>query len=316
MKIQFEVPMHKKVDHKSERIWVTFDGKEVSGKLIFLGKHWWTPQSVLIPHTHSAYEFLYIVGGEGSIWSRGIECKLVAGDILVIEPYIEHEGIAHPENPFELFSIGYDLNRDSMQADPAVFGVDQVFRKLYEIYTNKTQLPVIKGNYQIGDMLFKLMDEINDSQLCREEIIRTYLTEILILLIRKVAEVLDTRNVNLNGKESVIEAKDFIGSHFHEPLALERIAKHVCLSPCHFSRLFKLETGLSPVEYLNHVRIAEAKRFLIYSDFTLTEIANRVGINSIHYFSHKFKKMEGVSPLEYRREKKRLLFQIPAQGSS
>ena len=39
--------------------------------------------------------------------------------------------------------------------------------------------------------------------------------------------------------------------------------------------------------------LEQAKKLLIYPDLTLTEIANRVGFNSIHYFSHKFKKMRG-----------------------
>jgi two-component system response regulator YesN len=138
--------------------------------------------------------------------------------------------------------------------------------------------------------------------------IRAYLLEIFILLIRKVAEAIDIKGVSLEGKEAVDKARDFIRSHFQEPLDLDRISGHVCLSSSHFSRLFKIETNFSPVEYLNYIRIEEAKRLLIYSDLTLTEIANRVGLNSIHYFSHKFKKKEGIGPLDFRREKKRLLF--------
>jgi AraC-like DNA-binding protein/quercetin dioxygenase-like cupin family protein len=308
MKIQFQIPMQKKVDAASEMVWITFDDEKISGQLSFFAKHCWTPKNVLLPHTHTSYEFIYIVGGEGTIFSRGIGYKLTDGDILIVEPNTEHEGVANPENPFELFTMGYNFNRERMQADPAVFGVDRVFWKLYELYTNKTRLPIIRSQHQLKTVLFRMMDEISDSLLCREEMIRAYLLEIFILLIRKVAEAIDIKGVSLEGKEAVDKARDFIRSHFQEPLDLDRISGHVCLSSSHFSRLFKIETNFSPVEYLNYIRIEEAKRLLIYSDLTLTEIANRVGLNSIHYFSHKFKKKEGIGPLDFRREKKRLLF--------
>jgi AraC-like DNA-binding protein/mannose-6-phosphate isomerase-like protein (cupin superfamily) len=307
MKVDFSIPMQK-VGVPSEQTWVTFDDEEISGKLVFLCKHWWTPQNVLLPHTHNVCEFTYIVGGEGSIFSRGVEYKLSAGDILVVEPNTEHKATAHPKNPFELFTMGYDFHQERMQADPAVFGVDRIFWKLYEIYANRTRMPIIRGQHDIRNVLFKLMDEISDPQICQKQLIRAYLLEIFVLLTRKVTELIDVNEMKIEGKEPIHKAKEFIRTHFHEPLDLEAISSHVYLSPSHFSRLFKVETRLSPVEYLNHVRIEEAKRLLIYSDLTLTEIANRVGINSIHYFSHKFKKMEGVPPLEYRRAKKEILF--------
>ncbi len=285
-----------KIDTSPERIWITLESEEISSKLVFLCKHFWASQNVLLPHVHTSYEFIYIVGGQGSIRSRGIEYKLSCGDILVVEPNTEHEGVAHPENPFELFTMGYDFNRDRMQADPALFGVDRVFLRLYEVYTEKTQLPIIHDRHHIAKVLFTVIDEIIDTKLCREE------------LIRNLAEFVDAKELSLDGKESVEKAKQFIRAHYSEPLTLEEISNFVCLSLSHFSRLFKNETTFTPIEYLKAVRIDYAKKFLIYSDLNLTEIAARVGFNSLHYFSHCFKKSEGISPLDYRRDKKRLLF--------
>lgn len=299
---------HMKADTSSERTWITFDAEEISNKFAFFGKHSWTPKNIMLPHIHTAYELQYFVGGEGAIFSRGIEYKLSRGDILVMEPNTEHEGIAHPENPFELFFMGYDFNPHKMVQDPAMFGVDQLFLGFYEAYKSKMQLPIIRDRHGIGQVLFKLIHEINDTQLCRKELIRAYLLEIFILMIRNLAEFIDKREVSLHGRKSVEKAKEFIKTHFHGPLTLEEISGYVCLSPSHFCRLFKNATTLTPIEYLNAVRIENAKKFLIYSDLTLTEISSRVGFSSIHYFSHYFKKKEGICPLDYRRDKKRLLF--------
>ena len=297
---------HMKIDTSSERLWISFEDEQVSNKLLFFGKHCWTSLNVMLPHVHASYEFIYIIGGEGSIFSRGIEYKLSSGDILVMEPNKEHEGVANPENPFELFFMGYDFKKESSEFNQAIQGLDRIFLKVYEIYVKRDQLPIIQGQHRIGQLLFNVLDEINDTKLYREELIRTYLNEIFVLLVRKVAEFIEIKEVGLDENESVKKAEELINARFYEPLTMEKIAGYVCLSPSHFSRLFKSKKKFTPIEYLHSVRIENAKKLLIYSGLTLTEISNRVGFNSIHYFSYYFKKKEGVGPLEYRREKKKL----------
>ena len=297
-----------KIDTSSERTWIAFNDEEISSRFVFFGRHFWSSQNVMLPHIHTAYEFIYIVGGEGSVFSRGIEYKLSQGDILVIEPNTEHEGSAHPENPFELFFMGYDLSQRTMGADQVVSSVDQIFLRLYQTYTNKAHFPIIRDHHDIDQILFKVMDEINDRQPCREEIIKTYLSEIFILMIRNLAEFVDMNELSLNGRESVGKAKEFMRSRFHDCLSLRKISDHVCLSPSHFSRLFKKETTYAPIQYLINIRIENAKKLMIFSDLSLTEISSSVGFSSIHYFSHCFKKRERICPLDYRRNKKKMLF--------
>ena len=309
MKIQSDFHQHHmKTDISSERLWVTLENNEISNNLLYFGKHYWNVHNILLPHIHTVYEFIYVVGGEGSISVRGINCRLSPGDILVIEPNSVHEGVAHPENPIEFCFMGYDFNQNTIQSDPSMFVKERAFLRLFETYTNKMQLPVIHDHYHIGHVLFKVIDEVNDTQLYREELIKTYFQEIFILLLRDLSEAIDVnRPLTLDGKEPAEKAKEFIRTHFDEFMSVERIADHVYLSPAHFSRLFKKETKLTPMEYLTAIRIENAKKLLIYSDLTLTEISYRIGFSGIHYFSHCFKRKERISPLAYRRENKRLL---------
>lgn len=298
---------HMKTETFSERFWIELDDNTVSSKLLYLVKHFWTPQNVMLPHLHLAYELICIVEGEGSILSQGIEHKLSRGDILVVEPHVMHEAIAHPVNPIKLLAIGYDFNRDRMPIDPPIFSLDQDFLRFYEAYTTKTQLPVIHDQYHIENILFKLIDEVNERQLGRDEIIKAYLLQLFVLLIRNMARHIETEELSSMEREYCQRAKEFIRTHSHEPLTLKEISSHVCLSPSHFCRLFKDATAFTPIEYLIAIRIENAKRYLVHSDLALTEISRRVGFSSIHYFSRYFKKKEGVCPLGYRRDKRKLL---------
>jgi AraC-like DNA-binding protein len=71
--------------------------------------------------------------------------------------------------------------------------------------------------------------------------------------------------------------------------------------PVHYSRLFKLEMGTSPKDYLMTERVKRAKQLLLSGE-RIESIAERLGYNSIHYFSNNFKQQTGLTPSEYRQQ--------------
>lgn len=102
--------------------------------------------------------------------------------------------------------------------------------------------------------------------------------------------------------QSVLEARRYIEERYADPcLSLQGAADRLHLSPQHLSRLFRHETGVTFVDYLSRVRIRRAVELLADGELKMYEIAERVGYSSQHYFSSAFKKVLGVSPMEYRR---------------
>lgn len=92
--------------------------------------------------------------------------------------------------------------------------------------------------------------------------------------------------------------------HYDMDLTTEHICQAFYCSRSQLSHTFKKETGVSFREYLTQVRLAHAKRLLIYSALNVTEISFSVGFRDANYFSSVFKKEEGASPLAYRKNKK------------
>ena len=66
-------------------------------------------------------------------------------------------------------------------------------------------------------------------------------------------------------------------------------------------RLFKQQTGLSPIDYLIHVRLEEAEKLLAKSNITVSDISDRVGFHSPSHFSKTFKENNHCTPSQYRK---------------
>jgi AraC family transcriptional regulator len=102
----------------------------------------------------------------------------------------------------------------------------------------------------------------------------------------------------------VTRVLDFMSAGLAKNSTLAEIASLVRLSPFHFARCFKQSTGLPPHRYLIQLRIEKAKELLEHTALPITEIAAQVGYEDPGYFSRLFLKEAGVSPSQYRRDRR------------
>jgi two-component system response regulator YesN len=121
-----------------------------------------------------------------------------------------------------------------------------------------------------------------------------------------VPEAYEVLSAEVSAKGShrslVVLAQRYIDAHYGEPtLSLEEVASAVQISPGYLSRLLKLETGFSFVDYLTRVRITEAVQIMNDPAVKVYEVAEAVGYQSQHYFSRAFKRVLGRPPVEYRK---------------
>jgi len=96
---------------------------------------------------------------------------------------------------------------------------------------------------------------------------------------------------------------DIMQSGIDRDLTLSRIAHSVSLTPEHLCRLFKAETGNSPMSYLKLQRIELAQSLLTTTFLTLKEIMLRVGASDQSHFMRDFKSACGMTPSDYRRSR-------------
>jgi two-component system response regulator YesN len=96
------------------------------------------------------------------------------------------------------------------------------------------------------------------------------------------------------------QAEDYLARHFTEEITLPLIADHVHVSKNHFSFLYKKHTGQNFIDRLIQLRIDRAKELLGDRELKVYEVAEQSGFHDVKYFSKLFKKLVGLSPVDYR----------------
>ena len=83
---------------------------------------------------------------------------------------------------------------------------------------------------------------------------------------------------------------------------VKELALYTNLSVSQFSTVFKLRTGYSPIEYVNHLKVQKACQQLLLTEYPVKQIAYNLGIEDPYYFSRMFSKLMGISPNGYRKK--------------
>ena len=113
-----------------------------------------------------------------------------------------------------------------------------------------------------------------------------------------------THLLELADSENVIsKVKRYITVHYRENIDRDIVASIAFVTPNYLSKRFRSEVGMNMREYINQLRIREAKRLLLSADFSISKIASDIGFDNISYFSTVFRKQCGVSPADWRNRK-------------
>jgi AraC-like DNA-binding protein len=99
-------------------------------------------------------------------------------------------------------------------------------------------------------------------------------------------------------------ARDYIAASLDQPVTLDELARVACLSPNHFLRTFKQVFRQTPHQYLTSLRLERARELLVKTDRPVTDICLDVGFESLGSFSWLFRQRLGISPDNYRRQKR------------
>lgn len=108
--------------------------------------------------------------------------------------------------------------------------------------------------------------------------------------------------LRLPDEEWIEQITGYIDQHFHERVTLALLADIGHGSPFHLQKTFKKVLGISPLEYLQQVRIAKAKKLLTTTNKSLSKIGDEIGMSNIPYFITLFKRVTGYTPIQFRKK--------------
>ncbi|MCK7554143.1 helix-turn-helix domain-containing protein [Chitinophaga sedimenti] len=104
----------------------------------------------------------------------------------------------------------------------------------------------------------------------------------------------------MHGDELIQQAQAYIEAHLHEKISVEALSGRFAVGRRHFDRRFIKATGNTPLEYLQRVKIESAKKAFETSRKNINEVMYDVGYADVKAFREVFRKVTGMSPLEYR----------------
>lgn len=121
---------------------------------------------------------------------------------------------------------------------------------------------------------------------------------------------LNTPGYHFHDDELIISIQEHLHRTFNTDLEINRLGERFDLSQRTLNRRFKKATGLSPVQYLQQIRLDKAKELLKTTNLSISEVADRVGYSDNAYFSALFRRLVSLSPGEYRRLVRKKIFRL------
>ena len=183
------------------------------------------------------------------------------------------------------------------------YGMDYAEQELFKNFK-------FKADSSIKKLFEKIENERESMRIHSEDMIKCYLKEIIIRLIRmrKIESLLI--NAPDTSKDYVEHnictyVKDYVRQHLHEHISVTHIARQIPVNASYLSTVFKKDVGINLVEYIAKQKLDKAKEYIRLGKHSFTEIASMLSFNSVHYFSKLFKKQYNLTPTEYKRSIKK-----------
>jgi len=250
-------------------------------------------------HLQKCYEINYIVSGKGWFEKNGVKYDVKQGDIFVSIPGEIHDGQADSKDPFRCFYIGFAFN-NKYTTHGSLNSLSYIEKML-----QKLQRPVSEDLFSIHMPFQRLLEEIaNNIDEYSRLMIEMYLYQILIITYRNFYDsekqkyfMHSMKNTNSNVIYKII---CYIENNLLSMHKLQTIGNALGYSYSYLSRVFAKEIGLTLQDYCIRRKIDKALELLRSGEFTITEVADKLGYKSVHSFSKSFKKIVGISPTQYR----------------
>jgi AraC-like DNA-binding protein len=156
----------------------------------------------------------------------------------------------------------------------------------------------VEDPQKLKEQFQALIHYSKSDQISSELHIQSILLDILVLFIDKR----NTPHANIIKHTTIDKIGDvlhYINEHMKESLSIEQLATIVNFHPNYFIKVFKDVTGSPPIQYIKNQRLEKAKHLLISSEYSVSEIADLVGME-LPYFSRNFKEFTGFTATNYR----------------
>lgn len=264
-------------------------------------------------HMHKMYEVYYLMEGSRKYFIDDSIYLVNAGSLVLIDANSVHKTASMGDIPHSRIVLNFRLDfLEDFSDQVKALDLTSIFK------TKFTVLPLsFKYKLTVENIFSRLMDlqdsevhkdaytsmPTSENDISTQTVLSKLLLAELLIHIKEYIHILEQKEYEshqiVNNKvDKIIK---YICKHYTEDLTLTSIAEQFYISPFYLSKIFKRSTNLSIVEYINSLRIRQAKELLETSSTKIAEIAEIVGFSSSSHFSRTFKLVTGLSPQQYKK---------------
>lgn len=250
-------------------------------------------------HWHEQMEIVYIKKGSGTVTVNLIPYAVSAGYIVPILPGELHAIHGDPGGSmeYEIIIFSLSLLESTDEDDWSRTHVIEALRRGSLTFPR----PIQPGT-PFHDAVSHALDTA-DAACEQQETGYSLLVKSQLYLVLHALYIHREESIPSNHSRHAKALKPaiaWIKAHFQESLTVSEAAKLTGYSPAHFMRIFRQETGLTFLQFLNDYRLSAAGYYLKETDDPIGKIATECGFDNFSYFIRSFRKKYGVSPRQYR----------------
>ena len=295
-----------------------------------------TKDSLPSESSHNSHELLYLRDGkiEVSVEGGG-KITLGKGSTIVIRPLVKHR-LMIKSNKAEILNLYFGFIHDTKElsaareggrtasadkkssAGPSVAIPGSMARISLESFLKFADMGLTEDNEMTTQPCFvltgaekaeisllaeRIVSEMSDNRYSKDLMIQTLTVELMINLSRAMRNEWE-ENIRVKtgkAKELVAIARQYMDDNFDQGITVAQAAQYVFLSQGYFTRAFRDETGMSPMNYLMKKRIERACLLLENNEIKVSAISLQSGFSSPQRFNVAFRKLMGMTPMEYRK---------------
>lgn len=249
------------------------------------------------PHRHSFYEVLYITAGEGY--------HIVDFEPYKVEPpifYFVSPGQVHFWELTQVFKGHFLMFNEDFLVFPSsgLSSIEEV--SFFHTVGESPELSLKNEQATKIDELLRLIDhEYQVEEANRASVLRAYL-HILIAQLQRLTNG-NQEGIKSTSQSSMVRRfKHLVAENFLKGLSVQEYAEKVGVSASHLSNTLKSFTGYTPAQLIHNEMILEAKRLLIHTELTVSEVGYHLNFEDPSYFSRFIKREIGMNPKQFRME--------------
>lgn len=255
-------------------------------QILWIGRSYMTPYYSIKKHQHPYYHMLYMVKGSLRFELDDKTVFLKEGQSLLIPRETDHAFYNDSEENGEYLEIKFSLLRSAFEA--------QILRE--NVQETDSQLA--------GDLFKQIFDEYSAAGSYADDAAASYLLALLHILGAKDRHEKKQQFQYLAAFDySELSQKviRYLEEHYHEDISLDSLAKEMNLNKSYLCVAFKKDTQLTILDCLNTIRIRRAAELIVYSEYSLSQVAEACGFSSDSHFNRVFLKYVGITPGQCRR---------------